>query len=185
MSHVSGLCVCALPVYFPRMNIFILRHGIALERDDWKGKDDSLRPLTREGEKQLQKISRALKKMKLEFDLILSSPYARAKTTAEIVADKLKLKKRLKLSEALIAEGEPEQVVNEITALKPPPEYLLLVGHEPYLSQLISQLISGDAGMNIDFKKAGLCRLKVDELRFGRCATFCWLLTPKQMELMA
>ena len=105
-----------MPVYFPRMNIFILRHGIALERDDWKGKDDSLRPLTREGEKQLQKISSALKKMKLEFDLILSSPYARAKTTAEIVADKLKLKKRLKLSEALIAGGDPGQVVNEIAS---------------------------------------------------------------------
>ncbi len=167
------------------MNIFILRHGIALEREEWKRRDDSLRPLTREGEKQLQRISRALKKMELEFDLILSSPYERAKKTAEIVADKLNLKERLKLSETLIAEGNPEQAIEKIAALKPPPENLLLVGHEPYLSQLISQLISGDAGTKIDFKKAALCKLKAGQLHFGRCAKFCWLLTPKQMELMA
>jgi len=61
----------------------------------------------------------------------------------------------------------------------------LLVGHEPYLSRLISQLVSGNTEVAMDFKKAGLCKLKVEKLQFGRCAKFCWLLTPKQMEWMA
>lgn len=167
------------------MNIYILRHGIAMEREDWKGKNDSLRPLTREGEKQLKKISKALKKMEVEFDLILSSPFERAKKTAEIVADKLKLKKQLKFSAELKSEGNAEKLISEISKIEPAPKNLLLVGHEPYLSRLISQLVSGENAIEMDFKKAGLCKLRVGKLQFGRCAQFCWLLTPKQMELMA
>jgi phosphohistidine phosphatase len=163
------------------MNIYILRHGIAVEREDWNGKDDSKRPLTREGEKQLVKISRALEEMDLKFDLILSSPLERAKRTAEIVAENLDLKKLLKLSDALTPEGDMESLIAEINKLKP--ENCMLVGHEPYLSKLVAQSVS-EGDMEMDFKKAGLCKLKTDELRFGRCAKLCWLLTPKQMERM-
>ena len=154
-----------------------------MEREDWD-EDDSKRPLTREGEKQLEKISKAIKKIDLEFDLILSSPYARAKKTAEIVAEKLDLKKLLKFSDDLTPEGDMENLIGEINKFKPQPENLLLVGHEPYLSKLTAQLIS-EGDMEMDFKKAGLCKLKAEKLHFGRCAKFCWLLTPKQMELMA
>ncbi len=168
-------------MYFARMNIYILRHGIALEREDWNG-DDSKRPLTRDGEKQLEKISKAMKKLDLEFDLILSSPFERAKKTAEIVAEQLDLKKILKFSGDLTPEGDPESLVAEINKLKP--ENPVLVGHEPYLSNFISQLIS-DGEMEMDFKKAGLCKLKAERLKYGRCAKLCWLLTPKQTELMA
>ncbi|HXE42496.1 MAG TPA: phosphohistidine phosphatase SixA [Candidatus Baltobacteraceae bacterium] len=166
------------------MNIYVLRHGIAMEREEWEEKDDSKRPLRKEGEKQLHKISRALEKLDLEFDLILSSPYERAKRTAEIVAGELHLEKRLKFSDDLTPEGDPENLIAEINRTKPQPENLLLVGHEPYLSIFTSQLIS-ENDIEMDFKKAGLCKLKIDALRFGRCAKLCWLLTPKQMELMA
>jgi len=155
-----------------------------MEREDWN-KDDALRPLTREGEKQLARVARAMKKMGLEFDLILSSPYERAKKTAEIVAEKLKLAKQLKFAEELSCVGDAEKLINQLAALKPQPENVLLAGHEPYLSGLISLLIFGDAGAQIDFKKAALCKLKVERLRYGQCARLCWLLTPKQMELMA
>ncbi|HEY1660978.1 MAG TPA: phosphohistidine phosphatase SixA [Verrucomicrobiae bacterium] len=166
------------------MNIYILRHGIAEDREEWN-KNDSLRPLAVEGEKQLQKIAKVLKKMELEFDLILSSPYERAKKTAEIVAQKLELKGRLRYSDELRCGGDPSQLISHVTALKPLPGNLLLVGHEPYLSQLIALLVSGDPSLEIDFKKAGLCKLKTEHLQFGRCARLSWLLTPKQMELMA
>ena len=85
------------------MNLYILRHGIAAEREEWD-KDDALRPLTREGEKQMAEVARAMKKMGLEFDLILSSPSERAKKTAEIVAEKLELEKQLKFANELSCE---------------------------------------------------------------------------------
>jgi phosphohistidine phosphatase len=166
------------------VNIYFLRHGIAVERGAPGFEDDSARPLTREGEKQLRKTSRALRKMKLEFDLILSSPLLRAKQTAEIVAKNLKLKKRLKFSDELKPDGSMKNLFRRLNELKPAPKNLLLVGHEPYLSRLISILVSGGENTAIDFKKSGLCKLDVEKLRFGFCAKLAWLLTPKQMKLM-
>ena len=167
------------------MNVYVLRHGVAMEREEWDSPTDADRPLTPEGEKLLRKTARALEKMDLDFDLILSSPFARAKQTAEIVAKKLKLKKRLKFSDELTPGGSVKKLVQQVNEVKPVPENLLLVGHEPYLSGLISLLISGDENTAIDFKKGGLCKLEAEKLRAGRCATLAWLLTPKQMKLMA
>jgi phosphohistidine phosphatase len=64
------------------------------------------------------------------------------------------------------------------------PANVLLVGHEPGLSQLISLLVAGEAGVSILLKKGSLCKLSVESLKPGRCATLEWLLTPKQMALM-
>ncbi len=155
-----------------------------MEREEWN-RDDALRPLTREGEKQMGKVARALQEMGLEFDLIVSSPYERAKRTAEIVAAKLKLRKQLKFSAELSPEGDPKKLVAGIKAQRPPPQNALLVGHEPYLSKLISLLTCGDGGMAMDFKKACVCKLKVEDLQYGKCAELRWLLTPRQMDLMA
>ncbi len=167
------------------MNIFILRHGIAVERGTEGFEKDSERPLTGKGERQLRESAAAMKRMKLRFDLILSSPYERARRTAEIVADELKLKKCLKLSDALKSESNPETIVGEMSRLNPAPENLLLVGHEPYLSHLISQLVSGNGGLAMDFKKGGLCKLDVQKLDGKARAQLVWLLTPKLMKEMA
>lgn len=167
------------------MNIFILRHGIAVERGTKGFDSDSQRPLTPKGRRQLRKSAAAMKRMRLHFDLILSSPYERAKKTAEIVAGELKLTKRLRLTDALRAEVAPASVVAEMMGLKRGPEDVLLVGHEPYLSRLISLLVSGNGDMMIDLKKGGLGKLEVEKLHPGKCAQLAWLLTPKQMKVMA
>jgi len=49
------------------------------------------------------------------------------------------------------------------------------------LSATISRLLTGGPDLKIDFKKAALCKLSVEELRFGKCASLCWLLTPRQL----
>lgn len=167
------------------MDIYILRHGIAVEPGTPGYEDDSVRPLTPKGKRQLRKSTAAMKKMKLRFDAILTSPYERARCTAEIVAEELKLKKRLKIAEQLKSDGDPEKLIEEAARLQPAPESLLLVGHEPYLSQLISVLVSGSDDAEVDFKKGGLCKLEAAELAFGKCAQLAWLLTPKQMKQMA
>jgi phosphohistidine phosphatase len=167
------------------MNIFILRHGIAVERGTAGFENDAERPLTPKGKRQLRKSAATMKKMKLRFDLILSSPYERARRTAEIVADELKLEKRLKFTDALKYEGDPEKFAAELARLKPMPKDLLLVGHEPYLSRLVSLLVSGNRDLALDLKKGGLCKLEAENLHDGKCAQLAWLLTPKQMKEMA
>jgi phosphohistidine phosphatase len=167
------------------MEIFILRHGIAIAHGaPGYEKNDDARPLTPKGKKQLRKNSAALKKMKLDFDLILSSPLPRAKETAKIIAEKLKLKKRLRFSHALKPGGGEKKLVQELIDLKPAAQKILLVGHEPDLSGLLSRLLTGNAQMKTDFAKGGLAKLEIEKLRDGKCATLAWLLTPAQMKLM-
>jgi phosphohistidine phosphatase len=167
------------------MNLFILRHGLAVEPGTAGFAKDSDRPLTAKGERKLWKIADAMEDLEISFDCILSSPYLRARQTAEIVAEALDLKKKLEFCEALTPGGNPTRLLEAINARKPAPENLLLVGHEPYLSELISLLLSGSSDIPITMKKAGLCKLAIESLRFGQCATLEWLLTPKQMCLMA
>ena len=170
--------------YFAGVNLYILRHGIAVDRGTLGFKTDADRPLTPKGKRQLRQIAEAMENMDVQFSLILSSPFVRARQTAEIVAKTLKLKKRLAFSDELTPAGDPKILIRQLNELKPASENVLLVGHEPYLSRFISQLISGDPDMGIDFKKGGLCKLETGMLRFGRCATLAWLLTPRQMKLM-
>ena len=167
------------------MSIYLLRHGIAVERGAPEFKTDADRPLTPKGRRQLRQIAEAMEKMDLRIRLVLSSPLVRARQTAEIVATSLELKRRLAFSDELRPDGDPKALVRELNELKPASENVLLVGHEPYLSRLIARLISGGEDMEINFKKAGLCKLETDSLRFGRCAKLSWLLTPKQMKRMA
>jgi phosphohistidine phosphatase len=166
------------------MNLFILRHGIAAEPDAPGIKMDAERPLVAKGEQRLRAAAAAMEKMELSFDAIISSPYLRAKQTAEIVARHFKLQKKLTFSDDLIPGGNPQALIQQINDLKPAPENLLLVGHEPYLSRLIALLAAGIPTATIEMKKGGLCKLEVEELECGHCATLAWLLTPRQMELM-
>lgn len=167
------------------MNIYILRHGIAVERETPGFDNDADRPLLPKGEHRLRAAGAAMRKMELSFDLILSSPFLRAKQTAGIIAKELKLKQRVQFSDALTPGGSFKSLVRQLNDLEPVPENVLLVGHEPYLSRLISLLISGDETTRLDVKKGGLCGLEADSLCAGSCAELNWLLTPSQMELMA
>ena len=166
------------------MELYFLRHGIAVVRDDLDAGKDAERPLTPKGRRQLRLTAGAMKKLGLRFDLILSSPYLRAKQTAEIVARALKLNRRLELPDALAPDGSPKDLIRELNASEPVPEKVLLVGHEPYLSRLISWLTTGSFELAMDFKKGGLCKLEAEKLSYGHCATLAWLLTPRQMKLM-
>ena len=166
------------------MELYLLRHGLAVMRDDLDYARDAQRPLTPKGKRQLRQIAAAMKPMGLRFDLILSSPFARARQTAEIVAGALKRQKQLALCDALTPNGDPEALMQQLNTAHPKAEAVLLVGHEPYLSRLISVLTAGGTELAMDFKKGGLCKLEIEKPGYGRCATLKWLLTPKLMKVM-
>jgi phosphohistidine phosphatase len=159
------------------MEIYILRHGIAVERGTPGFKKDGDRPLTKESEEKMGQIAETMLAMDLKFDLILSSFYTRARRTAEIVAEALD--DEVTFSNLLEPDSNALELIREINDEKP--QRVLLVGHEPDLSRLVSVLISGGSDGAIELKKGGLCKLTVDRLAFGQCATLNWLLTPKQL----
>jgi phosphohistidine phosphatase len=163
------------------MDLFLLRHGIAVDRGQPGYEDDSLRPLTPKGAARIHRIAQAAKRLRLKFDLILSSPYLRAQQTAQGIASFYKMEDKLRLTENLVPATLASALIGEIHETYADALSILLVGHEPYLSGLVSVLLAGDENVMITFKKGGLCKLSVDELRYERCATLEWLMTPKQM----
>lgn len=181
---LAGHCTHERKQYYGFMELYLLRHGIAVEAGARGFEDDFARPLTPKGRRQLRKTSVAIKKLAKNFDLILSSPLVRAKQTAEIIAKELKLKKRLRFTNALAPGGAPRIWLRQLEREKPAPERVLLVGHEPDLSQLVSLFVTGGPQLQLDFKKGGLCKLEAEKLRVGKCAMLAWLLTPKQMKMI-
>jgi phosphohistidine phosphatase len=167
------------------MELYLLRHGIAVERGAHNLRDDSHRPLTPDGLKRTRKVARALKVMKIKPDLVLTSPYVRAKQTADLVVEELEIPQKLRLCNALLPGGSPRELVTEVKRHVKGDATLLLVGHEPGLSHLASVLISGKPEADLTLKKAGLCALRAGKLVAGRCASLELLLPPKLLLQLA
>ena len=164
------------------MKLYFLRHGLAVERGTPGFRADSERPLTPKGEREMKRIAAGIRALDLAPKAILSSPYARAWRTAEIVAATLDTLEDLKLSKNLAADADPAALVDELTTDFAACESMMLVGHEPYLSALISLLVSGGLSAGIALRKGGLCKLQIEgAVKPARCAKLEWLLTPKQL----
>ena len=163
------------------MNLYLLRHGIAEERNPLGSKPDPARQLTPEGIRKIERIACAMQSMELEFDVVLSSPFLRAVETARIVADKFEVASKLEQDKSLAPDGNPQQLITSLEKRGRKASHILLVGHEPYLSRLISLLVSGDTSLQIELKKGGLAFLEIRNLHYGRCAILKWLLTPGQL----
>ena len=160
------------------MKIYLIRHSNAVDPGTPGYEDDSLRPLTDKGRDKMKEIASALKKMDWKPDLIVSSPYLRARETAEILAKVLKYKKELLFNDTLVPTGNADEIIGEINE-KYSVDELVLVGHEPCLSTLIGTLTAGNPDLAIDLKKGGVCCLSTDDLRTELKAFLEWLLTPK------
>ena len=163
------------------MKIYLIRHSNAV---DPGYEDDSSRPLTENGRDKMKKIASALKELSLKPDLIVSSPYIRARQTAEILAKVLKYKQELTFSDALIPMGNADNIIGEINE-KYSVDELVLVSHEPCLSILIGMLCAGTPDININLKTGGVCCLSSDDLHTERKAVLEWLLTPKILSELA
>ena len=101
-----------------------------------------------------------------------------------LIAEALEIPKRLQISSMLTPDGNFKDLIKFLNSPKPAPDDVLLVGHEPQLSGLISFLTTGKETHTAVMRKGGLARLSVEALTPGRCAVLEWLLTPKQMALM-
>jgi len=166
------------------MELYILRHGLAGESGDPRYPDDSQRPLTAEGKRKIHQAAMGIKAMEITFDLAFTSPYLRARQTAEIVCQQLDLLEILQITPNLEPGRDPRMLIAEINENDPKNKSVLVTGHEPFLSGLIAYLISGSHSPQIEFKKGALCKLEVEVLKFGRCAALHWLLTSKQMGMV-
>jgi phosphohistidine phosphatase len=167
------------------MELYILRHGLAGEFGDPRYPDDSQRPLTAEGKRKMHLAALGLRAMDIGFDAAFSSPYLRARQTAEIVCNQMECQDILRITGNLEPGRNPLKLINEINEQVGENQRVMIAGHEPFLSQFISLLISGSNDPVLELKKGAVCKLEAGELKYGRCAVLTWLLTSKQLGLIA
>lgn len=142
------------------MHVLVVRHAAAYPAEP--GGDDAARELTPEGARKFRRVVQGLRELGWTLDRVLTSPWTRAVETARLLAP--------------ITEGQT--IATELLCDKPRPELFALiaegsgpvqkghatavVGHEPWLTELVSWLAFGDPrhGGAFDLKKGGVVWLQ-------------------------
>ena len=163
------------------MILYIVRHGIAVDRTDPKSPPEAERPLTAKGVQKTRAAALGLKELGVKPDVLITSPYVRAAQTAEIFAEALGFPaSKIRVSEALKPAANPAEIVKELSHLKA--KEAMCFGHAPHVDQLISQL-AGGRGVFTSLKKAGVAALE----HTGTHSVWHlqWILTPKVLRQLA
>ena len=164
------------------MELYIMRHAIAALRESWEGADAD-RPLTGRGRARMRQNARGLRRLRVKFDVIVSSPLVRALQTAEVVAGEMGYRSPVEICPALAPGLRPEAVF-QFLASYPDAERLLLVGHEPDLGNLALTLIGGAQADRFPMRKGGVCRIDVDSMPPNGPGDLVWALTPGIMRAL-
>ena len=161
------------------MELLVIRHGVAEDKESFAetGRDDSLRPLTKEGRWKMEHNAKALRSLLPSLDVIATSPFTRAQQTAQVVGDAYRRAKVEEL-DALTPTGTTRAFLTWLRK-RDADDRVAIVGHEPHLSTLVSWLVTGEATEGrFELKKGGACLLQFDAAPRAGTATLIWSLTP-------
>jgi phosphohistidine phosphatase len=163
------------------MLVYLFRHGIAIDREAPDCPPDFDRYLTDKGKTRTRAAAAGLRVLGAIPQAILSSPYVRARETAEIAAEELGLDaKDVGLTESLVPEAGPQRVLREV--LTRDDEAVLCAGHAPNLDLVLAEAVGHELAPFTDLKKAGAACIELDEDRTGR---LLWLMPPKVLRALA
>jgi len=137
------------------MELYFMQHGQAVSEQE-----DPARPLSREGVEQSQLSAKAIQRMGLAFDVIICSPKRRSHQSAALVAEAIRYPySDILESEAALPQAEPEALLQKLSQMIG--DKILIVGHLPNLSRLVSHLLGSDKEV-VHFENGGLVCLKRD-----------------------
>jgi phosphohistidine phosphatase len=158
------------------MEIYLLRHGIA-QHDSPTGRDAD-RQLTEEGRAKLRQVLKIVADGGVRPELVISSPYVRAKQTAEIAKELLGYKDDLLFSDSLVPEADPQDIWQEIRNVHRGSECILLASHEPLMGRCLGHLL-GAPELLVDFKKGAIVRVDLEQFGVHPRGILRWMLIPK------
>lgn len=161
------------------MDCILLRHGIAVEREEWEGQDAD-RPLTRLGIKRVAQVAAGMSRLDVQPTHVLSSPLKRAVETAMIAHSSLRVRSAVQIVDALLPDAPSSQLLSILHDL-PPESCVLCIGHEPQLGMTASVLLSGRATTSFPLKKAGACLIDLPAPVKPGHGRLRWWLTPGQL----
>ncbi len=156
------------------MLLYFLRHASAgLPRKD--PVKDLTRGLDEAGIEQARSIGRMLASLRLQMDVIISSPLKRSAQTAALVANELGHEGKLLMDKGLAPQAA-WQDFRDLLLRYEESEAILLVGHKPNLSHFLERVIARDAERaSVELKKGALARVELTAKR----GTLQWLITPR------
>jgi phosphohistidine phosphatase len=159
------------------MQIYIVRHGIAIDREDPKCPPDPERYLTEEGVEKTKQVAKGVAALGATADLLLSSPYVRATQTAEIFASALDYaKQKIRRTDLLLPGAEPSMLFRELAKDKQS-SAIFLFGHAPQLDDIIATAL-GSKHHVTSLKKAGVALIELKRIS-PPSAEILWLAPPK------
>jgi len=159
------------------MQLYIVRHGIAIDREDPKCPQDPERFLTEEGMEKTRQVAKGVAQIGAVPDLMLSSTYLRAYQTAEIFAEALEYSKhKIARTDLLLPGAEPLQLFRELARHKQA-SAVFVFGHAPHLDDLIATAIGSKHHVTA-LKKAGAALVELKRL-VPPSGELVWLATPK------
>lgn len=167
------------------MDLYIIRHAVAQPLGQKNEFTDEKRALTSEGRDRMRDAAKGLRKMGVELDLLLTSPLVRAVETAEIVAGALGLGKKEVTQTANLAPGASAEDLFAEIKRRNGAESIALVGHQPDLGMLISQIIQGGDSLGLQLKKGSVVMISVLETVPTLRGDLMWMLTPKQLRMFS
>ena len=166
------------------MKLLIVRHAIALDRDEWSklSDNDRERPLTEKGAKKMKKVAVGLKKIFGEDpEVIFTSPLLRAKQTCDLISNEM-LSAKINETESLAPEQDPEAFTKLLkNSFTPTAGLVACIGHEPHLNHLIAWLISKSRNGIGEMKKGGACLIEFEGAIEAGKGELRWLLTARQL----
>ena len=161
------------------MDCVFVRHGIAVAREEWEGKDVD-RPLTEKGKRRVREVAAGLRRLDVRPTVIYASLARRAVETAQLLHGLLASSTLMQLRDELLPEASPTEVIRLIQDI-PPESCVICIGHEPQLGMAASVLLSGRASASFPLKKAGACLIELPiPAKPGR-GVLRWWLTPGQL----
>jgi len=159
------------------MQLYIVRHGSAVDRDDPKCPADPQRYLTDEGKEKTRQVAKGVAEIAAMPDLILTSPYVRARQTAEIFAAVLEYpKQKIRETDLLLPGAEPLQLFRELAKEKEA-STVFVFGHGPNIDGLVAASV-GSKHPICSMKKAGVAALELRRV-LPPSGELLWLATPK------
>jgi phosphohistidine phosphatase len=162
------------------MQLYIVRHGIAIDREDPKCPPDPERFLTEEGVEKTKQVAKGLAEIATVPDLMMASPYVRAMQTAEIFAKAIEYpKEKIQKSDFLLPGAEPLQLFRELSKDKDN-SIVFIFGHAPHLDDLIATALASKHHFTA-LKKAGVALLELKRL-VPPAGELIWLSTPKLLK---
>jgi phosphohistidine phosphatase len=147
------------------MVILICRHALAADRDGDRYPDDTLRPLVAKGRKRQARISRRLAQRGMTPAVIFSSPWKRAWQTAGVLARESGAGKNRRVVCPPLATDPNVAALAEAVGPRGSDEVVALVGHDPWVSELASLILTGSpTRLAIEFEKSGIVAIAANEL---------------------